>query len=406
MMSISSGSLKLRKEGATGLVGGRRAGGGPIRRISVIGAGTMGHGIAELSILAGYETALIDVKEDFLNSASDKIRWSLEKLKERGKVNEGVPDILSRLSKTTDISQGVVAADFVIEAVPETLSLKHEVFKKVDEAAAPAAILATNTSSLPITEIGRITNRPDRVIGMHFFNPVPLMPLVEIIRGMKTSDDSVSVTYELARRMGKEPVIVRKDVTGFIVNRIVGRLYNAACWAVAKGGAGVDEVDATLKYRLGFPMGAFELADFSGIDVIYFMLQAMMERGYSMHPCNLFKEKFEAGELGVKTGRGFYVYADAKAKPRIPQERAGGVDPLTLIAPVINEAAWLISNGVATGDDIDKAFVMGLGYPKGLFAYIDDFGMDRVIGKLESMSRESGWREYEPDRYLRSIHNK
>lgn len=407
MKNISNGSLKSEHSDIGGLQAeGKRLGGGSIRRISVVGAGTMGHGIAELSILSGYETVLIDVKEELLASASEKIRWSLEKFKERGKMKEEVSVVLSRLSSVTDIGGGVSAADFIIEAVPETLSIKHDVFRIIDRSARPGAILATNTSSLPITEIGRVTGRPDWVIGMHFFNPVPLMPLVEITKGNMTSDTCVSGTYDLARSMGKEPVIVRKDVTGFIVNRIVGRLYLAACRLVSRGEATVEEVDATLKYGLGFPMGAFELADFSGIDVIYFMLQAMSERGYLMHPCNLYKEKFDAKELGVKSGKGFYVYPDAKAKPRIPQEKAGSVDPLALIAPVINEAAWLISNGVATGEDIDKAFVKGLGYPKGLFSYIDDLGIENIIGKLESMSSESGWKEYEPEPYLRSIHNK
>lgn len=407
MKNISYGSLKSEHSDIGGLQAeGKRFGGGSIRSISVVGAGTMGHGIAELSILSGYETVLIDVKEELLVTASEKIRWSLEKLKERGKMKEEISVVLSRLSSATDIGGGVSAADFVIEAVPETLSIKHDVFRIIDRSAPPGAILATNTSSLPITEIGRVTGRPDWVIGMHFFNPVPLMPLVEITKGNMTSDACVSATYNLAKSMGKEPVIVRKDVTGFIVNRIVGRLYLAACRLVARGEATVEEVDATLKYSLGFPMGAFELADFSGIDVIYFMLQAMSERGYLMHPCDLYKEKFDAKELGVKSGKGFYVYPDAKARPRIPQEKAGNVDPLALIAPVINEAAWLISNGVATGEDIDKAFVKGLGYPKGLFSYIDDLGIENIIGKLESMSSESGWKEYEPEPYLRSIHNK
>ncbi|MDG7047095.1 MAG: hypothetical protein JRN53_05865, partial [Nitrososphaerota archaeon] len=172
MKNISYGSLKSEHSDIGGLQAeGKRFGGGSIRSISVVGAGTMGHGIAELSILSGYETVLIDVKEELLVTASEKIRWSLEKLKERGKMKEEISVVLSRLSSATDIGGGVSAADFVIEAVPETLSIKHDVFRIIDRSAPPGAILATNTSSLPITEIGRVTGRPGWVIGMHFFNP-------------------------------------------------------------------------------------------------------------------------------------------------------------------------------------------------------------------------------------------
>ncbi len=374
-----------------------------INMVSVIGAGTMGHGIAESVIMSGRQAVLIDINETLLKVAGERIKWSLEKLKEKGKVAGEVSDMMPRLSYETDIRKGVSEADLIIEAVPEILDLKHDVFKQVDRAAPYRAILATNTSSLPITEIAAVTGRPERVVGMHFFNPAPLMPLVEITKGNMTADYVIASAYEFAKFLGKEPVVVKKDVTGFIVNRIIARLYNAACWEVAEDGHTIEQVDATLRYKLDFPMGAFELADFSGIDIIYYMLEIMMKRGYRMHPCPLFEEKFRAGQLGVKSGAGFYSYPDPRAKPKISPEVAGKVDPLRMLAPLVNEAAWLISNGAATEEDIDKAFTLGLGYPRGLSSYIHDFGPDRIIFTLRSMAVKKGWIEYEPDSYLISM---
>ena len=373
-----------------------------IKRIVVIGAGTMGHGIAELAAIAGYEVRLVDVAENILKDAIEKIRWSLGKLVEKGQIRESVETVLSRIRRTTSLEEAVSNADFMIEAVPEKLDLKKEIFAKADRLMPQHAILATNTSSLPITEIAEATKRPDKVVGMHFFNPPVLMPLVEIIRGSKTSDETTNITFELAKRLGKQPIIVKKDVPGFIVNRILGRVLNAGCWVVARGLADVIEVDATARYKLGFPMGIFELADYSGVDVFYLVFRAMSERGYKAHPCPLFEEKYKANELGMKTGKGFYQYpAPGKyARPEIPKEKAEKVDPVTIIAPAVNEAAWLLREDIASKEDIDKACKLGLGYPKGIFEYADEFGIDVIVSALERLYKETGWEEYKPDPLL------
>ena len=382
-----------------------------IKRITVVGAGTMGHGIAEVAAIAGYEVYLADISEEILKNALEKIRWSLSKLSEKGMLRESVDAVMARIKPVVNLKDGqyteefakaLAESDFMIEAIPERLDLKQQLFKFADEKAPPHAILATNTSSLPITEIAAATKRPEKVVGMHFFNPPPLMPLVEIIKGEKTSDETVQVTYELAKKFGKQPVVVKKDVPGFIVNRILARFLNEACWIVARGQASIVEVDSAVKYKLGFPMGAFELADYSGIDVFYLVFTAMRERGFKITPCPLFKEKFEKKEYGMKTGKGFYEYpAPGKyVRPNIPKEAGEKVDPVRLIAPAVNEAAWLLRNDVATKEDIDKAVKLGLGWPKGVLEFADDYGIDTIVETLKKLKEETGFEEYEPDPLL------
>ena len=375
-----------------------------IRRIAVIGAGTMGHGIAEVAAIAGYEVYMYDISRDILENALKKIDWSLGKLISKRQVREDKETILSRIRISLDMGEVVRDSDFVIEAVPEDINIKKDVFKKIDELAPQHAILATNTSSLPISEIASATGRPDKVVGMHFFNPPPLMPLVEVIRGRETSILTTRITVELARRLGKQPVVVNRDIPGFIVNRILTRLLMEACWMVSRGEATIVEVDSAIRYRLGLPMGAFELSDYTGIDIIHHVGRAIMERGTLIHPCKLYEEKFEKGELGVKTGKGFYSYPEPGryVKPDIPREAGDKVDIVKLIAPAVNEAAYLLRGGIATRDDIDKATELGLGYPKGIFKIADELGLDSILDALEALYRETNWDEYKPDELLRS----
>jgi len=376
-----------------------------IKKIAVIGVGTMGHGIAEVAAIAGYEVWMYDIAEDILKNAIEKIRWSVGKLVSKGTVREDVETVMGRIHSSLSFEEVVSGADFVIEAVPEKIDLKKKIFSDLDKLTPSHAILATNTSSLPISEIASATNRPDKVIGMHFFNPPPLMPLVEVIRGDKTSELTARTTFELAKKFGKQPVMVNKDVPGFIVNRVLMRFLSAACWMVVNKKASIIEVDSAVKYKLGFPMGAFELSDYSGIDVIYLVGKAIMERGAKMHPCPLFEEKYNANELGVKTGKGFYEYPKPGkyVKPNIPKEAGDKVDELELIAPAINEAAYLIRENIGSRDDIDKATELGLGYPKGLLKYADEYGIDKVVETLEKMYKETGWDEYQPDQLLKEM---
>ena len=383
-----------------------------IKTITVVGAGTMGHGIAEVAAIAGYNVYLVDIKKEILDNAIEKIKWSLQKLSEKGMLRDSVDTVLSRIKTvvnldeqgnyTQEFAEVLKKTDFMIEAIIERLDLKQKLFAFADEHTPEHAILATNTSSLPITEIAAATKRPEKVVGMHFFNPPPLMPLVEVIKGEKTSDETVQVTVALAKKFGKQPVVVKKDVPGFIVNRILGRFLNTGCHIVAKGLATIEEVDATVKYVLGLPMGIFELSDYSGIDVFYYVFQAMRERGFKITPCPLYEEKFKKGEYGMKTGKGFYTYpAPGKyVRPNIPKDLAGKIDPVLLLAPAVNEAAWLLRNDVATKEDIDKAVKLGLGWPKGVFEFADEYGIDKIVEALRKLKEELGLEEMEPDPLL------
>ena len=188
-----------------------------IKKILVVGAGTMGHGIAEVAAISGYQVYLSDISQDILNNALEKIRWSLSKLQERGQIKESIEAIVSRIKPVVGLDKSVRDADFSIEASPERLDLKRQVFSKLDELLPPHAILATNTSSLPITKIAEATRRPDKVVGMHFFNPPVLMQLVEVMKGEKTSDETAMIVYQLAKRMGKQPIMINKNIPGYIV---------------------------------------------------------------------------------------------------------------------------------------------------------------------------------------------
>jgi enoyl-CoA hydratase/3-hydroxyacyl-CoA dehydrogenase len=383
-----------------------------IRVFTVVGAGTMGHGIAELAAIAGFKVYIADVNMDILRGALDRIRWSLSKLSERGVLREPVDTVISRItpvisvnpdgSWSQDLASVLTQSQFMVEAILEKLELKQSLFEFADRYAPQDAILATNTSSLPITEIAKPTRRPERVVGMHFFNPPVLMPLVEVIRGASTSDEVVRVTVEVSRRFGKTPVVVNKDVPGFIVNRILGRLMNTACYMVERGLATVEDVDATVFYTLGFPMGVFELADYSGIDVFYLVSTAMAERGVKGIPCRLFEEKYRSGRYGVKSGEGFYKYPEPGkfVKPAHRRELAGKADPALLLSLAVNEAAYLLREGIASKEDIETAVKLGLGWPKGVFEFADELGIDRIVESIRRVKGETGLEFLEPDPLL------
>jgi len=371
-------------------------------RVVVIGAGVMGHGIAEITALAGHEVTLVDIKQEILDEALKKIEWSLGKFVEKKRITEkDMRNAMSRIKTSVSLEEAAKEANFVIEAVPENIDLKRSIFATLDKNAGPGVILATNTSTLPITEISQATNRPELVVGMHFFNPPPLMPLVEVIYGEKTSDDTVAKTVELAKQMGKEVVICRKDVPGFIVNRIVGPLLNEACWMVHRGEARPEEIDSAVRYKAGLPMGLLELADYTGIDTTYLAAESVKKRDPSnVMPCPLFKEYYEKGYLGMKSKRGFYTYGEGPySRPQIPREAGEKIDVVRVLAVGINSAAWMLRNGVASLNDIDKAVKLGLGFPKGILEMADEFGIDNVVNTLEELRRKYG-DYYTPDPLL------
>jgi len=282
-----------------------------IKKIGVIGAGAMGNGIAQMAAQIGCEVILRDIKEEYVERGMKNIDRFLSKSVEKGKLEAAQKDtILGRIKGTTEMSD-LKDVDFVIEAVIENLDLKKSVFKELDELCAPHVILASNTSSMSLTEIAAATNRPEKVCGMHFFNPVPIMKLVEIIRGYSTNDETINITTELAKKMGKITVEVKKDSPGFVVNRIMIPHMLEAIKIVEEGIASIEDVDIAVKGGLNYPMGPFELMDLTGIDICYFVSEYFykeLNKESKWVSPNLLKTMIRANKLGRKTGGGWYDY--------------------------------------------------------------------------------------------------
>jgi 3-hydroxybutyryl-CoA dehydrogenase len=283
-----------------------------IKKIGVVGAGTMGSGIAQVASQIGLEVVMRDIQESFVDKGLKSIDKFLAKSVEKGKLQAPEKDkIIGRIKGTTKISD-LKDVDYVVEAVIEDLNLKRQVFKELDELCRPEVILSSNTSSMSITEIAASTKRPDRVCGMHFFNPVPLMKLVEIIRGFATSDKTVAVSTDLAKKMGKVTVEVKKDSPGFIVNRIMMPHMIEAIKIVEEGIASIPDVDVAVKNGLNYPMGPFELMDLTGIDIAYFVTEYLhkeLNKELKFVSPSLLKTMVRANRLGRKTGAGWYDYS-------------------------------------------------------------------------------------------------
>ena len=280
-----------------------------IKKLGVVGAGTMGNGIAQIAAQIGCEVVMRDIEMKFVEGGMKKVEAFLAKSVEKGKLEAKEKDaILGRIKGTVDMAD-LKDVDLVVEAVLEDLDLKKSVFKELDEICRPEVILATNTSSMSITEIAAITKRPDKVCGMHFFNPVPLMRLVEVIRGYATSDETIRVTTDLAQRMGKTTVEVKKDSPGFVVNRIMTPHFIEAIKIVEEGIASIEDVDTAVKNGLNYPMGPFELMDLTGIDIAYhvteYLYKELNKENKWVSP-NLLKTMIRSGNLGRKTGKGWY----------------------------------------------------------------------------------------------------
>jgi len=282
---------------------------GDIKTVGVIGAGTMGSGIAHVFARAGFEVLLCDVEQRFLDRALAQIRTNLGREAAKGKLAEVEVEASVGRIKTTVDREALGAADFLIEAAPERFDLKADVFRSMDRILPKGAVLATNTSSISITKIAALTKRPEQVIGMHFFNPVPVMALVEVVRGMATSNACFETVRDLAVRLGKTPVEVN-DAPGFVSNRVLMPLINEAAFAVMEGVATPEAVDQVFKLGMAHPMGPLTLADFIGIDVCVDILRVLHE-GFGnpkYSPCPMLVRMVDAGWLGRKTGRGFYTY--------------------------------------------------------------------------------------------------
>lgn len=376
-----------------------------INKITVLGSGIMGHGIAQISAMNGYDVVLRDIEERFLDSAMNKIRWSLDKLVEKNKINKEESDkIHGRIKSIVELKEALDDTDLLIEAVPEDLKLKKKVYSEVDQFAQEKTIYSSNTSTLPISEISQLTSRPDRFIGLHFFNPPQLMKLVEVIPGISTDESIVDLGINFVKSLSKVPILCNKDVPGFIVNRIFIPLVHEAAYCLDNDSKSMTQIDSAVKFKLYLPMGIFELADYTGLDVIHRATIEMYSRDKQVvNPHPKIEQLFSSGKYGKKSGDGFYSYGD-KNYERVPlsEEEARQYDPIRILSVAINNAAWLISNSVCTREEVELALKLGMGLKKELFEIGKVSGFEKIINTLNQLEGTNG-SFYTPDPYLKTI---
>jgi enoyl-CoA hydratase/3-hydroxyacyl-CoA dehydrogenase len=376
-----------------------------IKNITILGSGIMGHGIAQVSAMAGYNVVLRDIDKQFLDKGMEKIKWSLDKLVSKQKLSEkGAKQVIDRITPIVDLAESLQSCDLMIEAVPEIMELKKKVYLEVDKVAQQKTFFASNTSTLPITEIASIIVRPERFIGIHFFNPPQIMKLVEVIPGQRTSKELIDITMNFVRSVFKEPVLCKKDVPGFIVNRIFIPLVHEAAWAMDRTGATKEEIDSAVKFTLHFPMGIFELADFTGLDVIHKATIEMHSRDKEViNPHPLIEKLFNEMKLGQKSGSGFYQYSGEKyERIRLTKDLAKKFDSIQLLGNILNNASWLITNHASDLTEIEKSLNLGMGLKMPIFDTAKEFGISKIIEELQKLAKKYGT-FYDPDPYLISI---
>jgi 3-hydroxybutyryl-CoA dehydrogenase len=358
--------------------------------IAVVGAGTMGAGIAESAALAGMSVAMLDVDEDAVRRGMQAIERDLARRVNEGRISEGESnDVLGRVRATTSLLD-LGGVPLVVEAVVEDMGVKKKVFGDLEGVAGRETVLATNTSSLSVAGIAAATESPERVVGMHFFNPVPAMRLVEVVVGPSTGPEALGRAEKVSEQLGKTPVRV-SDTPGFIVNRVARPFYLEALRIVESGGD-PGRVDAEIR-EAGFRMGPLELADLIGHDVNLSVSESLFERYYyppRFRPSYLQRSMVEAGNLGRKTGRGFYNYdtgdGNAREEGGEPREDVA----LRVISCIVNEAYLALSEGVASVEDIDRAMKLGANYPKGPFQWAEEIGPDHILQTLDSLRDTHG----------------
>lgn len=376
-----------------------------IQRITVLGSGIMGHGIAQISAMAGFDVILRDIDNKFLDSAMSKIKWSLEKLVEKHKITQSDCDsIYNKIHPRVNLKEALIGADLVIEAVPEDLRLKKQVYQELDELSDAKTIYASNTSTLPITEISSLTSRPNKFIGLHFFNPPQLMKLVEVIPGSATDEHTIKVGLDFVKKIGKVPILCGKDVPGFIVNRIFIPLVHEAAYCLDRDGPSMTQIDSSVKFRMSLPMGIFELADYTGLDVIHKATLEMFTRDKKViFPHPQIKELFDKGKFGKKTGSGFYSYSGEQyERISLTEEDSKMYDPIKILSVALNNASWLITKKVCSVEDLETALRLGMGLRNPLFSTGVEFGINNVVETLEDLKKKYG-DFYKPDDYLKLL---
>ncbi len=369
-------------------------------KIGVIGAGTMGSGIAQVAATAGHETFLFDADPQMVSRAKKGHEDIMQKLIEKGKLSKDAATGI--LSKIRYASAPAEFADcgMVIEAIVENLDIKQKLFNDIEKIVDSDCILATNTSSLSVTSIASVCNKPERVIGIHFFNPAPLMPLVEIVKGIATESAVESRTKEIIDGMGKTAVLA-KDTPGFIVNRIARPYYGESIRIYEEGIADFATIDRAMRDH-GFKMGPFELMDLIGNDINYTVTETVWSQFFydaRYKPSLTQKRLFEAKRFGRKSGQGYYGYAEGSVMPEsVTDNILSEKIFMRVLSMLINEAADALYLKIASRDDIDKAMTKGVNYPKGLLQWCDELGAEKILSEINQMREE-----YEEDRYRPSV---
>jgi len=376
-------------------------------KVGIIGCGTMGSGIAQIASTNNCEVVLCDTNEAALEKAKQKLQKIMNRLIEKGRVNEAeAKRIQNGISYTTDFQQ-FENADLVIEAIIENTEIKKTVFKKVESIVSEACTIASNTSSLSITSLAAALNKPERFIGIHFFNPAPLMKLVEIIPAIQTEESIVTKAKNIIDSWGKLTVLA-KDTPGFIVNKVARPFYSEALRILEEGVTGLAQAEAiaTIDWAItelgGFKMGPFTLMDFIGNDVNYTVTETVFKAFYydaRYKPAFTQKRLAEAGYHGKKSGRGYYTYAENAVEPTaVKDETMGKLIVDRIVVMLINEAADTLQFNIATKEDIDLAMTKGVNYPKGLFAWADEIGIENCVTQLDEL-----YDTYHEDRYRCSV---
>jgi len=374
--------------------------------VGVLGSGTMGAGIAQVAAQSGHQVVLVDANPVALDKAKTGLQKVLDSLVGKAKISREKADVIIGNIQFSEKLADFANCGIIIEAIVERLEVKHQVFKAMEEIVSEQCILASNTSSLSIASIGSVLQNPKRCVGIHFFNPAPLMPLVEIIPAVQTAEATLKTAEQLISSWKKTTVVV-KDTPGFIVNRVARPFYGEALRIYEEGVADFATIDWAMTQFGGFRMGPFTLMDYIGNDINYVVTETVFTAFYydpRFKPSFTQKRHMEAGYFGRKSGKGFYDYAEGSVLPApVEDEKLGKAIFERVIVMLINEAVDALFLNIASQEDIDLAMVNGVNYPKGLLRWADELGLEFVLGKLESLFQEYGEDRYRPSPLLRKM---